>query len=252
MIMIELPVGVPRWLLAARTRCPQFQSLSASGHCSQRARSHSRFLCLFQRLRRPSRSRQAWRGSCSTTCSSGCFRASRTFAVSQRASARLDSTQGGRSPWIVCQERLTLRDAAPNKAARANGSDWESSWGRISRCGVYRNQLHKNWNPNRDFGWVNLGCAKRAARQHCRGGRSCTIRSAASHFFVIDGLPMVSPRHRATGRWCRARGTGAAQQRQRYRDGKKQFDHMLAPSDANLRVKVATTCACLHAKRNVE
>lgn len=164
-------------------------------------------------------------------------------------SARLDSAQGRKSPWIVCQERFTLRDAAPNKAARANGSDWESSWGRISRCGVRWNQLQISWYPNRNSVWFNRGRAKRAARQHCRGGRSCTIRSATSHFFVINSLPVIRPRHRAAYRWREARGSGAADQRQRNNDGKKQFNHRLARNGAIRGVKLATTRPCRQATR---
>lgn len=153
------------------------------------------------------------------------------------ASTQLSTTQRCKGPYNVCQERFTLRDAAPNKTARANESDWESSWRGISRRRVDWNQLQIRWEPHRNFGRCNLSRAQRAVRQHRRGGRSRTIRSAAPQFFVIGGLSVVSSRHRAAGQRGRACGTGAAQQRQRNNDGKNEFDHKLALKGASLGVK---------------
>ena len=128
----------------------------------------------------------------------------------------------------------------------ASRSDRKSSWGWISRRWIDWNELQIRWNPHRNRGRSNRDRAKRATGQHCRRSWSRTIRSAALHLLVVGSLSVISSRHRAAERWRRTRGAGATEQRQRYRDGKEQSDHMLALSGASKGVKVATMSARLY------
>src|SRR3546814_14356270 len=55
--------------------------------------------------------------------------------------------------------------------------------------------------------------------------RSCTIRRAAAHLLVVRGHPFVRAGHRTAYRRRGSRRTGAADERQRYKNGHDELHH---------------------------